>query len=74
MNHIDQCGTLRAAAARTHSNYRASIFPQIDIWSKTLCEWFEGINTPAEPIYFMCPSDAFMAGVRSTHDQTSDRT
>ena len=49
-------------------------FPQIDIWSKTLCEWFEGINTPAEPIYFMCPSDAFMAGVRSIHDQTSDRT
>ena len=45
---------------------------QIDIWKEIDCEWFERINEPTEPIFFMCPADAFMAGLKSVY-LSSDR-
>ena len=48
---------------------------QIDFWHKVYCDWFVGINLAGENMFFQCPSDAFMAGVRSVFDcdVTEDR-
>lgn len=43
-------------------------YHQIDIWRKEYCYWYEGINELEEAMFFQCPADAFMAGVRSDGD------
>ena len=46
-------------------------FVQIDPWHRVFCEWKEEINKAQDPIYFQCPADAFIAGVRSVFDHDS---
>ena len=41
---------------------------QIDFWHNVYCDWYEGINLIGENMSFQCPSDGFMAGIKSTYD------
>lgn len=45
---------------------------QIDIWHKDNCFWYENITAVEQPMFFQCPANAFMAGVRSLFDTDSD--
>ena len=35
--------------------------------AKESCQWFSRINKFRYPMFFMCPADYYMAGVKSRH-------
>ena len=53
------------------STYILLSFLQIDIWKEQFCEWNGTINDLGELMFFQCPPDAFMAGVRSVYDSNA---
>ena len=44
---------------------------KVDVWHKEYCDWFTAVNSAEKAMFFRCPADAYMAGLRSVYVQST---